>query len=549
MKVSIVVPVYNAGEYVDMRAGSLLGQTMPAADYEIIYVNDGSTDDSAERLERIAAQHTNVHVHHQENSGWPGKPRNVGVQMARGEYVQFVDQDDELAPDALERLHAFGTANGADIVFGKSYGGKQGPVPLFKLPRERCTAADADLFDTLTPHKMFRRQFLLDNDIRFPEGRVRLEDQLFLARAYPRAKVVSVLADRPTYHWHAREDGGNNSNQATNPKVYFGFLRQVVQEIKSNTEPGALQDRMLTRSLRLEVLRTVSEPRIFRRSAAGRRRLMDILQPLVREEFPPSVAAGLPSIFQMRAHLLEAGDLDGLLELARRLETLRIRVAYGEPSWRGGALHLPLRITLHKRGGAPLTLVRDGDRLLLDPELLAGITLLEGWTVTDPLRGTWGNVMLRDADRFVWWFAPPDLAPRVEPLDQDRSQFVVESEVVLDTDTLADGRPLDNGRYFLWLTVTFMGLRRRQRLALPPPNRPRLRDSALGASRTLAVGKPARVLHSHWSRRGFLRLDLAPMPADLRPHRALALRAAADDRTHRQAQRLGRLARRVLRRS
>src|SRR5690606_39367885 len=93
------------GPYLDLCAPSLLRQSIGADAYEIIYVDDGSTDDSAQRLDRLAAEHRHVRVIHQENSGWPGKPRNVGVRVARGEYVQFVDQDDELTPQALERLH------------------------------------------------------------------------------------------------------------------------------------------------------------------------------------------------------------------------------------------------------------------------------------------------------------------------------------------------------------------------------------------------------------------------------------------------------------
>ncbi|MEU0030425.1 glycosyltransferase, partial [Streptomyces sp. NPDC006335] len=84
LKVSIVVPVYNAGRYIDMCAPSLLGQTLGEDAYEIIYVDDGSTDDSAQRLDELAAEHAQVRVIHQENSGWPGKPRNVGVREARG---------------------------------------------------------------------------------------------------------------------------------------------------------------------------------------------------------------------------------------------------------------------------------------------------------------------------------------------------------------------------------------------------------------------------------------------------------------------------------
>ena len=71
LHVSVVVPVYNAGPYIEKCADTLLRQSIGPDRYEVIYVNDGSTDDSAERLDRLAALHPLVRVHHQENSGWP----------------------------------------------------------------------------------------------------------------------------------------------------------------------------------------------------------------------------------------------------------------------------------------------------------------------------------------------------------------------------------------------------------------------------------------------------------------------------------------------
>ena len=213
LHVSVVVPVYNAGPYIEKCADTLLRQSIGPDRYEVIYVNDGSTDDSAERLDRLAALHPHVRVHHQENSGWPGKPRNVGVQLSHGEYVQFVDQDDELGLEALERLYALGRRNASDIVMGKVAGTMAGPSDVFARTIEKCTVQDHKLFESLSPHKMFRRAFLLENGIRFPEGRCRLEDQLFMAHAYPLAQCVSVLGDYPCYYWMRREDGKNTSSR------------------------------------------------------------------------------------------------------------------------------------------------------------------------------------------------------------------------------------------------------------------------------------------------------------------------------------------------
>ncbi|MEA2387022.1 MAG: poly(ribitol-phosphate) beta-N-acetylglucosaminyltransferase, partial [Thermoleophilaceae bacterium] len=93
----MVVPVYNPGSNMDDLVRSVLDQSLPEDAYEAIFVDDGSTDGTGERLDALAAQFPFVRVEHIPNSGWPSRPRNVGTDMARGEYVLYVDNDDYLA--------------------------------------------------------------------------------------------------------------------------------------------------------------------------------------------------------------------------------------------------------------------------------------------------------------------------------------------------------------------------------------------------------------------------------------------------------------------
>ncbi|WP_233512784.1 glycosyltransferase family 2 protein [Micromonospora deserti] len=92
-KVSVVVPAYNCGPHIEKLVASLLRQSLPPAEFEVIFIDDGSTDGTPARLDELAAAHPHVHVVHTDNSGWPSRPRNLGVERAHGEYVFFADDD------------------------------------------------------------------------------------------------------------------------------------------------------------------------------------------------------------------------------------------------------------------------------------------------------------------------------------------------------------------------------------------------------------------------------------------------------------------------
>jgi glycosyltransferase involved in cell wall biosynthesis len=251
LKVSVVVPVFNAGEYIRPCIDSLLRQSLSPEEYEVIFVDDGSTDDSLSVLTEVARLHPHVSVIAMENSGWPGKPRNVGTDAATGEYVQYVDQDDYLGPEALERMYEGGRAARADVVVGKMVGvGRWTPTALFQRNRSDATLFDADLIASLTPHKMFRRAFLSEERIRFPEGKRRLEDFVFVMQCYVTAAAVAVVADYPCYYYTKRDDGKNTSFQRIDPEPYFRNLAEVVAVVDEHVEAGPRRDALLERFYR-----------------------------------------------------------------------------------------------------------------------------------------------------------------------------------------------------------------------------------------------------------------------------------------------------------
>lgn len=101
MKVSIVVPVYNVSNY--LRAFWSYIQKQTFRDFEVVFIDDGSTDDSGSILEDIRANNNNVSVYHKTNGGL-SSARNMGIEMANGEWVAFLDPDDRISPQFIEKL-------------------------------------------------------------------------------------------------------------------------------------------------------------------------------------------------------------------------------------------------------------------------------------------------------------------------------------------------------------------------------------------------------------------------------------------------------------
>jgi glycosyltransferase involved in cell wall biosynthesis len=505
VKVSVIVPVHNTGKYVDACAPSLLGQSLPADEYEVVYVDDGSTDDTLARLEKIAAAHRNVQVHTRPNSGWPGAPRNLGMRHARGEYLQFVDHDDTLGPEALERLYEHARRNDADVVLGKMSSTMVRPRRLFRHTVDACTIEYDELMQSMSPHKMFRRAFVEEHGLRFPEGPWILEDLAFVSAAYLKAERISVLADYPCYYWMKRDDGGNNTQHRFNLRHgFWSNCRTIVRQIKDGTpasdDVDALQNRLLHRLYHVEILSRTREPEILREDPADQRPRFDAARELALTEFPAAVREGLPTVSRLRAELLERGDFDGAVALAERVREVRARSTVAGLRWEHGRLVADVTLDLWRGDGEPLALVERAGQRWLDPELLAGVPGTEdGWEVRDPFRSAYAELVVKDRDREDWWYPEGDLEVRLEPCGEGRSRLVASGRLLLDPERLAGGRPLERGVHDVWAYVQLLGVERMVRLT---------GDGTPGAPAAGPALTGGRLALPYWTASGQLALDV-----------------------------------------
>lgn len=462
-RVAVVVPVYNTGEYVEPLLRSLDAQTLSQYDYEVIFVDDGSTDETPDRLDRFAADRANVTVIHQPNSGWPGRPRNVGIDRAEADYVFFVDHDDWLGDEALERMVRFGEANGSDIVIGRQAGHHRTIAkPLFERTLPDATLADAPLMTSLTPHMMFRKAFLDQHGLRFPEGRRRLEDHVFTTRAYLLATKVSVLADYHCYFHIRRPDSGNAAYRPIDPDGYYGNVREVADVVLAHTEPGWVRDESLRRSLRTEVLGRLDGRQFAEQEEQFLRRVFDAGRRVVLDTMPESVDAGLPSTLRLRAALLRHGRFDDLRRLALAERHVGPLLRLTELDWDDeGVLHLAVDGRLaHRDTGQPWTYAQQGDGVVVTANAGGHDTV-----AADPaeLAAAGLQIVARRRRDSQEWTLPGRSTSR--PVSEDGTlRLEHHAEVRFDPRRLAGGVALDPGEWDFYGRITQSGWVKEARL-------------------------------------------------------------------------------------
>ena len=171
MKFSIIVPTYNSEAYIKELMNSLVKQTLNKQDFEVIVVDDCSTDNTLKLVESYKKKLNLIVDQLDQNSGGPGKPRNTAFDLAQGEYVFFVDSDDYIHKDTLLDVSKFVNQNNADVVLVRMEGvnGRGVPKSMFQETRDEVTLLDSRIIYTLSPTKFYRTSLLRNNNIYFPE--------------------------------------------------------------------------------------------------------------------------------------------------------------------------------------------------------------------------------------------------------------------------------------------------------------------------------------------------------------------------------------------
>jgi glycosyltransferase involved in cell wall biosynthesis len=503
LKVSVIVPVYNPGHNIDDCIGSLLGQSLPPDEYEVIFVDDGSSDGTEARLDALAAEHEHVRVEHIPNSGWPGKPRNIGIEMARGEYVYFVDNDDWIGKDALKRLYGRAERDEADIVIGRVVGeGKFVARTIFKRDRKDVTLAWPPLLRLLTPHKLFRKSMLDEYAIRFPEGRRRLEDHVFTMHAYFHARSISVLARYPCYHWALRDDGENASTGEFDAAGYYGNVREVLDLIDEHMEPGPLRERVRSHWYRGKMLGRVGGRGFVKRRPEFRRRLYEEIHALALERYTEDVHEWLSFSLTLRSMLLRAGHYEALEALSRWESTLQADVTVVEARARDGGVRVKVEARMRDEHG-PMAFEKRGERYVwVPPAALDGEFPPEALDATDALEASNVDLLISHVSGGPEYVVPTEREIGLEPIEgrPDHVAAVVRGEAFVDPERSAAETKLRRGEWDVGAAMWTTGF-------------------AAPRTEVLRRGEPLRLLVTHGGRLvppGWRRELLERLPAVVR---------------------------------
>ena len=234
-KISVIVPVYNVAKYLPQCLESLIAQTLQ--DLEILLINDGSTDGSAEILRSYAAKDPRFRLIERNNGGYSAA-RNTGLQEVRGEFVGFVDADDWVEPDMFQHLLGLAEAHEADIAqCGFSWYMEQDGrtiakdnswiPPLLARSGGSLRGSEAILFEDIAIwKKIYRRSLLEAGDLTFDEGMPMGEDVPFHLSALCLAKRIAA-SNRPMYHYRKQRQGQQTGIRDHRLLAYFRIFEKM----------------------------------------------------------------------------------------------------------------------------------------------------------------------------------------------------------------------------------------------------------------------------------------------------------------------------------
>lgn len=239
IKISIIIPVYNADKYLSNTLNCLLTQTLK--ELEVICINDCSTDNSIDILNRYSKQDSRIKVIDLTENIGAASARNRGLEIAQGEYLGFVDSDDEIDLNFYEKLYQKATETNSDIVkAGCKITELDGSSKINNL-NEIIEKTNKYRFTWQWWSAIYRKSLIKDNSIKFPDECIQGEDCVFLNKAILKANNVETIND--VFYHYIRREGSLDSQELSSDKINSTILARKHMLDNINSSDLSCQDK------------------------------------------------------------------------------------------------------------------------------------------------------------------------------------------------------------------------------------------------------------------------------------------------------------------
>lgn len=211
--ISVIIPAYNIAPYLERCVDSILNQTY--TDFEILIVNDGSTDETADLCDKLALRDSRVRVFHKQNGG-VSSARNLAIENAKGDMISIIDGDDWVEPTLFEDAVNSMKQNNAQVFMFEYFVDKNDESIKHRVSDSKYGVLDTEtaLIRTISPDNRFAWSKIFDKellyDTKFNENIILGEDTLFICEIVARAKTI-FYSDNAYYHYLIRENSAITS--------------------------------------------------------------------------------------------------------------------------------------------------------------------------------------------------------------------------------------------------------------------------------------------------------------------------------------------------
>lgn len=258
-KVSVVVPIYNAERYLNRCLESIVNQTYQ--NLEIILVDDGSPDNCPAMCDEWAKKDSRIQVIHKENEG-PGMARNIGMDLATGEYIFFIDSDDYIDKELMEKCVLNAETNNSDaVLYGRIDAFEDGEFCKHTVSQEQLVFQGEEILNILLPSmftyelgfgvslwsKMFRLKTLKNSKVRLKSGKeIVSEDSYFTLEFFSHCTKATVIPEC-LYYYYQSNTSYSRALKKERQNENDSFLKQCVEYVEKENLPSQISNHIRSR--------------------------------------------------------------------------------------------------------------------------------------------------------------------------------------------------------------------------------------------------------------------------------------------------------------